>query len=531
MAGKQSLGISQFPAPNSQQRLGGSPTKARTKVALKPGRSLMDWIRLGNSGKDLTGVGRKVLEVTPEELAKHATMDDAWIALRGKVYNISPYLEYHPGGEEELMKGAGIDGTVLFDEVHKWVNYESMLEKCFVGKLKTTPIQKRGSVSSLLRLKPSTPNGPAQPPPPMGPPPPPVPSPPRFDWYQNDKTVTLVVYTKWKQMRKDNIIIDRTGRDLTAWVYIEDHTFTIHVDLEDDITDEYEVTVQKQTGKTELVLQKQTTGQQWRGLGKFLDGHSSYTPTNDKGLVYRSCHLESVVSVNHDTKLLCVSLPPGTCMCVPVGYHVHVRHNVEGVMVERSYTVVQPLLGTQDTDHRLTQGKVFYLMIKIYTDGAITPWINSLRPGDSIEVSQYEGNFRESRLDGQGDLIMYAAGTGFTPMVGLINHCLSQNTNRKVKLMFFNKTEDDILWREHLDSISEKNEWFSVQYVLSEAGSSWTGSHGRICEDLMTSFSPFTEAKTDTLICACGPTPFTKTVIQLAKDIGYSDDNLHAFLG
>ena len=35
----------------------------------------------------------------------------------GKVYNISPYLEYHPGGEEELMKGAGIDGTRLFDEV------------------------------------------------------------------------------------------------------------------------------------------------------------------------------------------------------------------------------------------------------------------------------------------------------------------------------------------------------------------------------------------------------------------------------
>ena len=35
----------------------------------------------------------------------------------GKVYNISPYLEYHPGGVEELMRGAGVDGTQLFDEV------------------------------------------------------------------------------------------------------------------------------------------------------------------------------------------------------------------------------------------------------------------------------------------------------------------------------------------------------------------------------------------------------------------------------
>lgn len=30
-------------------------------------------------------------------------------------------------------------GFTHFLQVHKWVNYESMLEKCFVGKLKSTP--------------------------------------------------------------------------------------------------------------------------------------------------------------------------------------------------------------------------------------------------------------------------------------------------------------------------------------------------------------------------------------------------------
>lgn len=28
-------------------------------------------------------------------------------------------MDYHPGGEEELMKAAGIDGTDLFDQVWK----------------------------------------------------------------------------------------------------------------------------------------------------------------------------------------------------------------------------------------------------------------------------------------------------------------------------------------------------------------------------------------------------------------------------
>ena len=35
----------------------------------------------------------------------------------GRVYNITQYLEYHPGGIPELMRGAGSDATHLFNEV------------------------------------------------------------------------------------------------------------------------------------------------------------------------------------------------------------------------------------------------------------------------------------------------------------------------------------------------------------------------------------------------------------------------------
>ena len=60
---------------------------------------------------------------------------DAWTVLGGRVYNISPYLPFHPGGEPELLRGAGRDGTRLFGEVHPWVNYEGMLAACMVGIL------------------------------------------------------------------------------------------------------------------------------------------------------------------------------------------------------------------------------------------------------------------------------------------------------------------------------------------------------------------------------------------------------------
>jgi len=67
-------------------------------------------------------------------LAEHKK-GDIWMALNGMVYNITAYIPFHPGGEKELLRGAGIDGTKLFNATHPWVNIEGMLEECLIGIL------------------------------------------------------------------------------------------------------------------------------------------------------------------------------------------------------------------------------------------------------------------------------------------------------------------------------------------------------------------------------------------------------------
>lgn len=99
---------------NSSGSATGNP---RNKTALAPGHSLMDWIRLGSSGVDLTGVGGVPQIVTLAELAKHNKENDAWIAIRGIVFNVTRYMDFHPGGISELMKGVGKDATKLFENV------------------------------------------------------------------------------------------------------------------------------------------------------------------------------------------------------------------------------------------------------------------------------------------------------------------------------------------------------------------------------------------------------------------------------
>ncbi|GJJ74581.1 hypothetical protein EMPS_06939 [Entomortierella parvispora] len=127
-----------FPALNGPQRLAACATdpksRRRIKFALAPGHSPMDWARLTSSGADLRGVpmmGRYTLA----EVKTHNRYDDAWTVLNGKVYNITPYLPFHQGGEKELMRCAGRDGTRLFNLTHKWVNYDYMLKECQVGFL------------------------------------------------------------------------------------------------------------------------------------------------------------------------------------------------------------------------------------------------------------------------------------------------------------------------------------------------------------------------------------------------------------
>lgn len=67
----------------SDSTVTGNP---RNKTALKPGRSLMDWIKLTNSSTNLSGNGNRLRDISLDELAQHKNKNDAWLAIRGLAY-------------------------------------------------------------------------------------------------------------------------------------------------------------------------------------------------------------------------------------------------------------------------------------------------------------------------------------------------------------------------------------------------------------------------------------------------------------
>ncbi|KAH7313494.1 cytochrome b5-like heme/steroid binding domain-containing protein, partial [Stachybotrys elegans] len=115
------------------------PSKPSRKVTLTPGHSPLDWARISGPNADLRGVppSTPYMRVPPSLLKQQNGRKgkDAWMAINTKVYNITPYAKFHPGGIPELLRGAGRDATKLFGEIHPWVNYETMLSACLVGIL------------------------------------------------------------------------------------------------------------------------------------------------------------------------------------------------------------------------------------------------------------------------------------------------------------------------------------------------------------------------------------------------------------
>ena len=133
------------------------PTSAQTRLRqislhidpMRPGRITVDWSGEGSGpaqesqlGGQITGSGGSILsssegqdvgkgkkaakkfevpnkEFTLEEIAKHNTNDDCWVAVNGLALNVTDFLENHPGGPKAILLYAGKDATEEFNMLHE----------------------------------------------------------------------------------------------------------------------------------------------------------------------------------------------------------------------------------------------------------------------------------------------------------------------------------------------------------------------------------------------------------------------------
>lgn len=82
------------------------------------------------------------MEYSFEEISKHTTVDSLWLVIDGKVYDVTSFLEEHPGGKKPFLKYAGKDCTNKFNSVVDHMENENIeLIKTFcIGSVKSNLI-------------------------------------------------------------------------------------------------------------------------------------------------------------------------------------------------------------------------------------------------------------------------------------------------------------------------------------------------------------------------------------------------------
>ena len=77
--------------------------------------------------------------ISLDEVSFHCTVEDGWMVIYDKVYDVTEYLERgsHPGGEDVMLEYLGYDATMAFRGVGHSRGVSRMLEKYLVGILPT----------------------------------------------------------------------------------------------------------------------------------------------------------------------------------------------------------------------------------------------------------------------------------------------------------------------------------------------------------------------------------------------------------
>lgn len=74
-----------------------------------------------------------IKEYSLDECLKHNTEDSCWLIIDGKVYDVTPFLDEHPGGYDIIITNTGKDATEDFEEIGHSNAAKEMLDKYLIG--------------------------------------------------------------------------------------------------------------------------------------------------------------------------------------------------------------------------------------------------------------------------------------------------------------------------------------------------------------------------------------------------------------
>ncbi|VDN99349.1 unnamed protein product [Rodentolepis nana] len=436
--------------------------------------------------------------ITADELADHNKNNDMWMAFRNgstvEVYDVTPFLEYHPGGQQILAEFAGTDATEPFRCAHAYISL-NMISRLKKGRLvsHSGPKPSQNFLTPRMNILPPSQINRN------------LPLKPTLDWFLSPDKTSLILSFKFNQelitldsqlhgmasMKQDENDSERTI--LNMRILLEKAFYSFKLKLLPGLRpclDKMEISPKSfysRNPSSYVNVEFTNTSSSQRNLSaigsvlqeKFvefsklpdLDDYLDcdvITSSLESNRIYRSIRLRWPVEASH--------IP------IPFLSHVYVRvKDSKGDEHIRPYTptCVTLLHGADHGAPGSLDTSYFDILVKIYENGIVSRILNEVAIGSKLRVSLPQCSLSSSILVERivnppcvdsfrpwKNICILCAGSGITPFIPLIKFLLSSFPDHRISLLWFNRCHDDLVLFD--DFVNFASESFKQQFWLSE---------------------------------------------------------------
>ena len=167
-----------------------------------------------------------------------------------------------------------------------------------------------------------------------------------------------------------------------------------------------------------------------------------------------------------------------------------------------------------------------YLSSTIKESGDFTATIGKTNPENAVAVQGPYGRFSYVLHPEERELVFIAGGIGITPLMSMLRHMRDTQADKDVLLLYGNKTENDIVFRNELSEIKVgEHPRLKVVHILSQAGDAWSGETGFVDRKKIERFC--SEGLETKAFYICGPPVMMDGVIRTLRALGVTKERIH----
>lgn len=204
------------------------------------------------------------------------------------------------------------------------------------------------------------------------------------------------------------------------------------------------------------------------------------------------------------------------------GQYLTLKMMIDGEEQRRSYSICSSPV--EENELRVA--------IKKVQKGKVSTYINDvIKTGDVIDVMIPMGNFfSEMNADNKKTYILFAGGSGITPMMSILKTVLKAEPNSRITLFYGNNDESSIIFKKQLEQLAISNsDRLNIIHVLNAAPE----GHPELLKGLMSVeknlvlLTNYVDSTADNEYFICGPGIMMDNVMIALKEVKAPEAKIH----